>query len=524
MKKSSRRRGTIAAMGDVPERFRHLDGRLGLVSMGHLSIRAARRAIRRSLPTMDHAVRVFDSAVALLGARAWIDPEGGEHRRRLYVRDVTRPEWLVAQSLMEHAWTSGVSAVHAMTMVNSDPVTPADAPSGWKFGDPWFESVDRKPDIVPRGKSMRAGRLAIQCGPTNIELSYDERGVFRESCSTAGDMFTIARYDGVRPFAIDPTARPPHLAPIAILCRDDLAEEGVSIDAFARMVLDLDIGTIPARVRLPVPVPGGAESVWNCAREGLRRAIWNQTLPADARWAIADGFVGTAVAWADTPDDAWERWQAALFRVKPRPPGSAPSDTAIGTERDIPYEPPRTWESDSGNAKAVSTGTIVLHGPAGGDIPWPAAVPSRTPAGMLELPPMPETISPEFAAAGFARWIRVLRAWGDVRHALVREEPDGWTLVGDGVLDLVTPATIGDEIDACEKARRDDYADHPPEWRTWEDPRYRSAIVQFGCWNSDRQCAAPLKITNECWSPEFNAGSVQWETLPWGVARVRRVR
>ena len=82
-------------MAEIQERWKHFEAREGVVPVGHLPMRDVHRCMRRSLPTMDHALRLFDAVVARVGERGWIDPEGGEQRRRLLVRDPEHPDWLV---------------------------------------------------------------------------------------------------------------------------------------------------------------------------------------------------------------------------------------------------------------------------------------------------------------------------------------------------------------------------------------------------------------------------------------------
>ena len=65
-------------MAELQERYRHLDEREGLVTLGHLTMHESRLALQRSLPTMHDAIGLFDAVVEALGERGWLDPEGGE--------------------------------------------------------------------------------------------------------------------------------------------------------------------------------------------------------------------------------------------------------------------------------------------------------------------------------------------------------------------------------------------------------------------------------------------------------------
>jgi hypothetical protein len=138
------------------------------------------------------------------------------------------------------------------------------------------------------------------------------------------------------------------------------------------------------------------------------------------------------------------------------------------------------------------------------------------------LPPAPEEIPAAFAAVGFARWVRVVPESGAVRHALVRDESDGWTLVGDGVLDVVDPAAMDAQMASAERQRREDYDGHPIELRPWDNPDYVAGHMRFSCWDADRQRAAALSIVGGGWSGGFTPASLPWNDLPWHVVRVVR--
>jgi len=160
-------------MAELQERYRHLDEREGLVTLGHLTMHESRLALQRSLPTMHDAIGLFDAVVEALGERGWLDPEGGEQRRLLLVRDPEDREWVVPTALFEHCW-AGTRGEHQLgpVMVNPDAVLPVDAPDDYQPGDPWFRERDPEPEVFPQGPEMRAGDLQLAEGPRHWRVKY----------------------------------------------------------------------------------------------------------------------------------------------------------------------------------------------------------------------------------------------------------------------------------------------------------------------------------------------------------------
>lgn len=203
---------------------------------------------------MDRAVELFERVLDALGDRSWIDPEGGGTRRRLYVRDAEHPEWLLPVPLLEHAWLANIGQMSLGTFVNSGAVNPSDAPDDWKPGDPPWWPQDAEPDILPQNQNMHEGSLKIAEGTGHVEIKYDDRGVRFESCwSSGGHNFSYARHFNVKPWVIDPLARPPTPKPFSLACRPEIDLRGHSIDQMVEWVLKLMPGRLlPHRVLLPL--------------------------------------------------------------------------------------------------------------------------------------------------------------------------------------------------------------------------------------------------------------------------------
>ena len=509
-------------MAELPDNLRHLDEREGLVVLGELPIVDCQRALKRSLSTMVQAVQLFDAVAELLGDRAWLDPEGGADRRRLLLRDPEHPEWLVPTALLEHCW-SGVRGEHQVgpTILNPNAVLPVDAPDDWQPGDPWYRPDDPEPQLLPDSPNMRAGDLQLAEGPALWRVKYDDRGVSFEYLVTPGDPFTAARYDTVRPYAVDSLARPPQLPPISLLCRADLDPAGHDLSTLATMVTGMDPASAErARVRLPLPVPGGAEGVWTRAKWGMREALWEGRVPLEARWLVADGFDGSAVAWGPTRDEALAAWDDEVRRVGPRPPGWRPEHRS--PPEPTPHQPPRVFDAEEDGVAGFSTGTMTLVAPRVGELAWPMPLPRYTPAAIVPLsapPPLPA----RFASAGFTRWVRLVGDHGQAGFVLVRDERDGgWTFVGDGALDLVDLEALEQELEAAD-AEHDDSLAHLARAgfpAMGSNPEFPCSIRWYRCWDGDRRERIPLRPAGAAWTAAFPARDA---CLPWRfqVCRVR---
>jgi hypothetical protein len=509
----------------IPERFRHLEERQGLVTVGHRTQREASLAVRRSVPTMDHAVRLVAAVRDQLGDRAWADPAGGTRVERLHRLAEHGDGWVAPTPIVElvHGRDGEITLA---TFVQGDEAAAAQPPGGASPAP-----AAARPQLRPRGPTMHSGTLTFAEGPSNYFLRYDEEGLFKDCVQTGGDIFTALHHGDERPPAIDPLARPPTLPPPSLLCRADLDPEGHPVEDFARKVIALDpAARAPALVRLPVPVPVGAGGVWQVGLLALRRALFAGSVSADAGFAVADGMEGTAIAWGSTLEDALRTWSGELFRAKPKPP-LPPEPAPPPTDLHEPADGPRTFRDADGKVKGFSTGKVTLSF-GGGDgeppLPWPAAVPDKMPAAAIPIPPLPHR--PEsFARAGFTAWVRTVGQHGHVRHALARRDPDGtsFTLIGEGVLDLVDPDALDAELARAEVQERADDAEMAAQVdrpSMWEDPGAAVALVYYRCWDDDRRARIPLRRQLAAFLPSFDAGSLDADLVGWTVTRLSALR
>lgn len=510
-------------MAELQDRFKPWAERQGLVEVGSIPMLHAQKAVVRSLFTMDLAVELFDRVVDHLGEGAWIDPEGGGTRRRLYVRDREHPEWLLPVPLLEHAWVAGIGQMSLGTFVNSGAVNPEDAPEGWKPGDePWWPR-DAAPDILPQNPNMHGGSIKIAEGSGYVEIKYDDRGVRSESCwSAGGDTFWYARAFNTRPWVIDPLARPPTPMPFSLACRPDLDINGHPIDQLVDWVLELrPERLLPHRVLLPLPAPGGVEGAWLRAQWVLREAAFDGRIGEDAQgWVIVDAFEGKALAVGPTFEGAVARWREEVLRVRPRPPKPEKREEPEVPPEPIPDHAPTSGRDDEKKVAWVSTGTIRIESTSLADIAWPIPLPQHVPAVAVPLPAMPE-IPENYRNAGFTRVLRMFGELGAVTHGVVREEADGFTLVGEGMLDIVDPETVAEEVEAAMAAQREWYADMPEGFPNPFREGHPSETHLFKGWDDARRCREPLKHIGGHWGG-FTARNIQGDQWAWAVVRMWR--
>ena len=531
---------------EVPDRFRHLDARHGLIPVSHRTMHEASLAVKRSLPTMDHAVRLIDEVTAQLGDRAWRDPEGGERVRRVLVRDAEHAEWIVPFALVEQQ--HGPAPEAEPTPPQPKPPKPAtketssaaawpvpvDAPEGWTWDDLPFRADDARPEILPAGPTMRPGQVTLGEGPASCTLHYDARGWRRGLSQSAYDQFTHLRYYGVKPYMIDPTGRPTTPLPHSLLCRADLDAAGHTLAAFARMVCESKIAeSVAVRVRAPAALPGGPLGCWQRAQAALREILWKGELPEAAQWILVDGYEAIARGFAGSLDAALAAWRDEVERVEPLPPGAnkiaalPPPPAPPMPEEEIPEA--GEYEDPDGRFKVFSTGIMTMNfEPPPRDpnepppLEWPSPGVETTPAVAIPLPP-PPALPDAYRAAGFTRVVRLVGGYGHVHHGFLRQEGEGFTLVGEGVADIIDPATVAAEIDAVDEADRAFLASVPPHlrarWDAWSMP-FR--FVTYGCWDGGHQKRVPLQKGGGQFGGALSAGSLDGDVVRWQVLRLSR--
>jgi hypothetical protein len=491
-----------------------LEGRTDLVALSARLIHEAVAALQRSLPTMEHAAQLQAALVDALGARAWEDPDRALSRR-LFVGEAGAPEWLIPVPLAE------------LHFADQDLVVELQLPVALAQGAPPPRPVAAPPptpaaplDLAPRTASMRAGWLRIAEGRRFVLLVYGANGQIQQFTLTGGDPFTIARHAADRPFALDPTARPPAVPPPSLLCRGDLDPGGHPIADLARMAAALDPGAdLPVRIRLPAPLPHGPQIAWGRVVGPLRRALWEARVPDGARHLAADAFLGNAIAWGASRDEAVGRLETQIAA------GEAPNPVEWNVralETHGAPQPPAEAVLPDGRRVAHLNLQVPVELPT--QLTWPSG-PAHTPAVALPLPAPPGEPPAAFARAGFSRWVRLLGDSGAIAHALVRDDPNGCTVVGEGVLDLVDPAALEGLLDAHDQAASAPW-DGKPAQNPWRAPSRR---VHYHVWDAVRRCAippiAPPSAPGLPAHPEIDQGPpaalLDGDAVKWQVVRYR---
>lgn len=167
------------------------------------------------------------------------------------------------------------------------------------------------------------------------------------------------------------------------------------------------------------------------------------------------------------------------------------------------------------NAAAGPTIVATRLGPP--RLGWPRAVPANCPEVWLELPPPPAP-SAALRAAGFASVRRVVDAWGHVGHVFFRQEPRGWTAVGEHVADVVDLAALEADIDdaiARDDALLEMVGGHPAEHR--RERRYTLRVF-------DDVRRAPRRAAHEGSEQGAKLGPAvpRGDVAPWRVLVERR--
>ncbi len=272
---------------------------------------------------------------------------------------------------------------------------------------------------------------------------------------------------------------------------DVIAQADDAFDASARFVASLDGSRAgPIRVHYPQPCPGGVQAVVNIALPSARRALfagWMDSqsrvnaVVASERVMVVDGFAGTAIGVGATRDEAVLAFYAELDHGLPEPRVAAgvdeqgrllhepvvpegfegvllPGDSAGFISPPIPNPAfqGESWKrgTEPGfDPDATPPALPAIHGWA--PISDHPAVPRRAacvPYVVIPLEPSPEPPPPR------GRWWRILGASGATCHAVLIEEPHGFTLVGGDLLNRVSLTGLRATLDRLEA----DDPDVPP--------------------------------------------------------------
>lgn len=508
----------MSPSGQPPEELAYLAHRQGMKTVGRVPIAVARMAVRRSMPTMHHALRVFDAAVEVMGKNAWVEQVDGLRWRRVYRLD---NGFIIPTPVME--LVKGRSGITGPVLMLGGNQAPSESPKADDY-------ISR---VVPRGRDMHEGKLELREGPSRFELVYGEEGRFKETCTSAGDWYTETFKADTEPFRVDTLARPPTTPPVSVLCHQDLSSKGHSVDQFADILSSLDPGRcVPARVWMPEPLPCGVSGITGVGIAALRRVLWRQAPPEGAGFVIIDGLEGTIVEWGDDPHELLRRFKARVAECQPLPeamknrdgsPVSLESRRAAKGKSSSMQQEPRLIKNEDGAVVGISTGTIRVGGGHSSAAPaWPELTPDNTPALMLELPPRwTPNMAADLQHAGFQRSVQMVGQYGSIFGGAVRDEPDGWTLLGEGIVDIVDLGNLDEQINAAlEDQRRvmDEFASLQPSFQPPEG--HQVSVLQ--CWDFGYQRPMPPRLRSQAWRSQLEPAHLDGDEAAWSVTCFRR--
>jgi len=420
-------------------------------------------AIRDALPTVRHAGMLFDMVVERAGAGAWVETANGGKRRTLHLRESPGSDFLVPWPLLLLS-TEGRLGV----------VGPAFGPEGIA------EEPPRRPGAAPRLRGLGPGEIEMRDGRQRVGLTYGDDGRWIETSVDTEDDLPDARA------ALERGGGNPVELLADFLARRDLARHG------------------PGRLRMPVRQPGEARGLWEGGLRAIRTALFAGRVPDSARWCAADPFGGATLVWGATRDETLEAWSQEVERVRPRPP-AAPEGKP----------PPASSVTAFPTPEGGFGLEMRLTGPRG-DVREPDYTPAAIPASFLELEP------PHAGSGPWGRGTRLLDRFGSTAHALVRDEPEGFTLVGGELADRIDLARLDRrlEVAALHEVPGLD------EMRAKVAPglsAHDTLTVTYQLLDDRTHRPVPARVVASKRSPGFDAGSLDGGELAWRVLRLRRL-
>jgi hypothetical protein len=408
-------------------------------------------ALREAVPTRRHAEMLFEMVLDRLGGEAWVETVNGATAKTLLRRETADTGWVFPWPLLE------------LILVGiDDPRSPVKIqPINYDPGD-----VHRRPGPPTRIRGLGPGSVTVHDGPDHITVSYGESGRWYECSRSASrdalaDLLPLLGAGGSTPVEI-------------------VAEYAAGLDPKRQG---------PGRVFLPQPVPGGARGAWHCGLFAIREALFKERVPRSARWVVADGWTGGAVAWGATRAAAMDAWRAEVARVRPFPEKPGP-----------PPEPPPQIE-----------GCMTISGPKS-DVPWVEPAVETTPAIAVPLGVLPQE------QPGFGEWTWLVGSRGAVAPAALRFEEGGFTLVGDRLLSVLDPRSIDHrlslaDLDAAPRP------EHPPDFPF---PRVETDCVLRTYRIIDPATGEPgdAEVVEQSWTKGYRPWSLDGDHLRWSAVRL----
>jgi len=419
--------------------------------------------IRDALPTSRHAQMLFDMVVARLGDVGVVESAGGKTQFSLYRREDPGSDAIIPWPLLRLGIRGRLSTV---VMISAPPGTPDEPPP--------------RPGEAPKLRGLGPGEIVIHDGPHAITVTYGEDGRWMEtSRSERRDA-----HAGVLPVLAKKSAQPTELI-AEYVAGIDLARHG------------------PGRVLRPCPLPGGLRSAWYRGLHAIRDALFDDRIPPDVRWAVADGFTGTALAWGASREEAIAAWQGEIEREQPKP-----------VIAEAPAKPQPDFVERTEQAPGQFLINARLSGPSA-DVPWPEMIPANTPAAVIPLESCPHE------AGDWGAWIRLVGTHGGTVFAVLKRDVDGCTLVGEGLAECLDLGTLEETLDAADMASVSPITARP-DWPAHLPP-LNSHAVTYRLVDEDTRLPSAPAIVESTRNHGFITKALDGDRLRWRAVRQRWV-
>lgn len=430
-------------------------------------------AIREAIATRVHAEMLFAQVLDLLDDAAWVETANGEESRTLFRREAPGSPWIVPWPLISVARGGREGPSPIMTAVPGV-----------------YQEVPLRPGAAPKIRGLGPGQLTLHDGPHSVTICYGGDGRWFECSISSGEALA-----GVVPALAAKSASPVELV-ASFVAAIDIARHG------------------PARVHLPVPLPWGAQGVWNCALGGIRNTLFQDQVPGDGRWVAADGWTGRAIAFGPTRDAAVAAWRAEVERKRPFPEPTPAFE--------MPDPSPESHVEQEFDGEHFSIRGVLFGGGAKSDAPPVEPTPANSPVAVMPVAELPDT------TPAFGGWVRTIDRWGGPRLAALRRERRGCTLVGDAVLgqdltDLDHRLDAADHAwDAEHAARPDTKLELPPGFP--EPPPTDTSVRTYRIIDERTGARRDAACTSAGRSAGFDVRGLDGDLIQCRVVRMRRDR
>jgi hypothetical protein len=427
--------------------------------------------LREVVPTLEDAKGLFDRVLARLGERAVVLTANGGKSRVVFVRARSAGPFLVPTPLL--------------TLAIAEP--PADG-----IPDDEDRVIQLPPaepgEMIPIPMDLRPmpASLTVHDGALNLTVNYRWSGRWKDSC--------------------EPAERDAFADLLPALSRSGTGR----LDVAADWVASIDLGRHgPARVLQPRPTPGGPEGTWSIARAAIREAMVARRAPPGSFWAVADGYVGTAIAFGARREEAVAAWREEVKRVRPAPPPPPPDPTLPSPSEEM--EPPGEWDPDE---PPEAEGIRIMC--SGWDAPPFDPAPEFVPAGAVLVGAVPA----EKSAQG--TWTRWLGDRGTTTVALRVPMSDGHVLVGEALLPRVKLAGLEARLDALQR-RIQEFVQGPSLPRPRGVAPYTHAIFRFACVDAATGTPIEPRLATSQWGHGFDARHFDGGCLRTHIVRVQHL-